>query len=131
MAKVLGVGGVFFKSRDTAALIAWYRDVLGLDFHDWGGVVFTPDQAMSQPGAGTVFSPFKADTDYFEPSTKEFMINLMVDDLDAMLARCKLHGVEPIKTFPDEFNGRFAHILDPEGTKIELWQPREMSAGQG
>lgn len=126
MAKVLGVGGVFFKARDGDALRAWYQRVLGLDFFDWGGTVFTPDVAAAHPGAATVFSPFKADTDYFAPSTKEFMINLMVDDLDAMLARCKAEGVEPVKLFPDEINGRFAHILDPEGTKIELWQPKPM-----
>jgi predicted enzyme related to lactoylglutathione lyase len=74
-----------------------------------------------------VFSPFAADTDYFAPSNQDFMFNLMVDDLDAMLARCKAEGVEPVKMFPDEFNGRFAHIMDPEGRKIELWQPRPMA----
>ena len=127
MAKVLGIGGVFFKSTDTAALSAWYKKVLGLEFMDWGGVVFTPEAAAKHPGAGTVFSPFKADTDYFAPSTKDYMFNLMVDDLDGVLARCKEHGVEPIKLFPDEANGRFAHIIDPEGNKLELWQPKPMT----
>jgi predicted enzyme related to lactoylglutathione lyase len=124
MARVLGVGGIFFKATDQDALIAWYRDVLGLDMQAWGGAVFTPEAMAAHPGAGTVFSPFKADTDYMEPSAKEFMINLAVDDLDGVLARCAEHGVTPLKLFPDEFNGRFAHIMDPEGTKIELWQPR-------
>jgi len=124
MAKVLGVGGIFFKAKDSAALIAWYRDVLGLDMQDWGGAVLTPEAMAAHPGAGTVFSPFEANTDYMLPSTKEFMINLAVDDLDGVLARCAEHGVTPLKMFPDEFNGRFAHIMDPEGTKIELWQPR-------
>jgi predicted enzyme related to lactoylglutathione lyase len=72
-----------------------------------------------------VFSPFEADTTYFAPSTKDFMINLAVDDLDGILARCAQQGVEA-SVFPDQPNGRFAHILDPEGTKIELWQPRPM-----
>jgi len=126
MANVLGIGGVFFKSPDGAALRQWYADVLGLPFRDWGGVWFPADAFAAHPGAGAVFSPFAADSDYFAPSTKEFMINLVVDDLDAMLARCRQHGVEPVKLFPDEPNGRFAHILDPEGRKIELWEPKPM-----
>ena len=128
MAKVLGIGGLFFKSRDQEALREWYGRVLGLEFADWGGVVFTPDMAAAQPGAATVFTSFKADTDHFAPSDKEFMFNLMVDDLDAVLARCKLHGVEPLKLYPDEGMGRFAHILDLEGRKIELWEPKAEDA---
>jgi predicted enzyme related to lactoylglutathione lyase len=126
MAKVLGLGGLFFKAADPAATSAWYSRVLGLDFSEWGGVVFTPDIAAAHPGAGTVFSPFKAETDYFAPSTKEFMFNLMVDDLDAMLAQCSAQGVEPVKVFDPEPNGRFAHIIDPDGRKIELWEPQPM-----
>lgn len=126
MAKVLGLGGLFFKSADPAAMQAWYREVLGIDFHEWGGVVFLPEVAASHPGAGTVFSPFKADTTYFEPSDAPFMFNLMVDDLAGMLERCAAHGVEPVKLMPGEANGEFAHIMDPEGRKIELWQPKPM-----
>ena len=74
-----------------------------------------------------MFSPFEADTTYFAPSTKDFMINLAVDDLDGILASCAKHGVEA-NVLPDEPNGRFAHILDPEGTTIELWQPKPMPA---
>lgn len=125
MARVLGIGGIFFKARDAAALNAWYRDALGLDMQDWGGAIIRPDAMAAHPGAATVFSAFKADTTYFEPSTKDFMINLAVDDLDAILARAAQHGVEA-KILPDEPNGRFAHIIDPEGTKIELWQPKPM-----
>ena len=127
MARVLGVGGVFFKSKDPAGLIGWYRDVLGVEPQDWGGVVFTPEAMAAHPGAATIFSPFEADTTYFEPSTREFMINLAVDDLDGILASCARHGVEAT-VMPDQPNGRFAHILDPEGTKIELWQPQQMPA---
>ncbi len=127
MAKVLGLGGVFYKAADTKASAEWYKDVLGMEFHDWGGVVFTPDAAAAHPGAGTVFSPFKAETTYFEPSTREFMLNFMVDDLDAMLARCKERGVEPLKIMRDEMNGHFAHIMGPDGVKIELWQPMPMA----
>ncbi len=125
MARVLGVGGIFFKARDPAALGKWYADVLGIEMSDWGGAVLLPDAMAAHPGAATVFSPFKAETTYFEPSTKDFMINLAVDDLDAILARLAQHGVEA-KVLPDEPNGRFAHIIDPEGTKIELWQPKPM-----
>ena len=78
MAKVLGIGGIFFKAKDPAALINWYRDVIGLQIEDWGGVVLRPEAMAAHPGAATVFSPFKADTKYFEPSTKDFMINLAV-----------------------------------------------------
>ena len=125
MAKILGLGGLFFKSADPAALVEWYGRVLGISFEDWGGVVFPP--AADHPGALTVFSPFKSDSDYFAPSDKDFMFNLMVDDLDGMLARCAEHKVEPIGPLVDEFNGRFAHIIDPEGTKIELWEPKAVA----
>ena len=129
MAKILGIGGVFFKARDPDALRAWYRRVLDLAIDDWGGVFFTPDLAAAKPGAGTVWSAFKADTTYFAPSTKDFMINFMVDDLAAMLARLAAEGVKGVKALPDEGNGLFAHLLDPEGNKIELWEPKPMAAG--
>ncbi len=127
MARVLGLGGLFFKTGDGAALRAWYGRVLGLEFAAWGGVVFTPDAAIAKPGAATVFSPFKAESSYFAPSDKDYMFNLMVDDLDAVLARCKAAGVEPLAPILDELNGRFAHIMDPEGRKIELWEPKLMT----
>jgi predicted enzyme related to lactoylglutathione lyase len=126
MAKVLGLGGLFFKSADPAATRAWYTRVLGIEFMDWGGTVFAPQDAAAQPGAGTVFSPFEAASDYFAPSSEPFMINLMVDDLAAMLARCADHGIEPILTMFGEANGDFAHVMDPEGRKLELWQPKPM-----
>jgi predicted enzyme related to lactoylglutathione lyase len=126
MAKILGLGGLFFKSADGEKLRDWYGNVLGIAFESWGGTVFLPQDAAAHPGAGTVFSPFAADSDYFAPSDKEFMFNLMVDDLDGILARCAEHGVEPILTMRGEANGDFAHIMDPEGRKIELWQPKPM-----
>ena len=126
MAQVLGIGGIFFKARDPAALSKWYADVLGIEMLDWGGAFLTPEAMAAHPGAGTVFSPFKADTTYFAPSTKEFMINFAVDDLDGVLARAAQHGVTAT-VMPDEPNGRFAHIVDPDGTKIELWEPKPMA----
>jgi len=125
MAKVLGLGGFFFKADNADAMREWYGRVLGLEFHDWGGVWFPAPPFAAQPGAGTVFNPMQSG-DYLAPSTREFMFNLVVDDLDAMLARCKEQDVEPVKLFPDEMNGRFAHIMDPEGRKIELWEPKPM-----
>jgi len=126
MARVLGVGGVFFKAKDPGMLTSWYHDVIGIELEAWGGVVFRPEAMAAHPGAATVFSPFADDTTYFEPSTRDFMINLAVDDLDGILASCAKHGVEA-DVLPDQPNGRFAHILDPEGTKIELWEPKPMS----
>lgn len=126
MARVLGLGGLFFKSPDPAATAGWYSRVLGIAFDSWGGTVFRPEEAAAQPGAGTVFCPFAADTGYFAPSIHDTMFNLMVDDLDGMLARCAAEGVGPLEPLVDEANGRFAHIMDPDGRKIELWQPRPM-----
>ena len=126
MAAVIGVGGVFFKANDADALRSWYERVLRIEMQDWGGTVFLPATMAAQPGAGTVLSFFPADTDYFEPSEKPFMVDLAVDDLDGILARAKEHGVEPVRSFEDQPNGRFAHILDPEGTTIELWEPKPM-----
>jgi predicted enzyme related to lactoylglutathione lyase len=126
MAKVIGVGGIFFKTPDWDSLRGWYKDALGIEFSDWGGAIFTPEMLAGASGAATVFTGFAQDTDYFAPSAKDYMINLMVDDLDAVLERCKACGVEPVKAFPDEANGHFAHIIDPEGRKIELWQPKAM-----
>jgi len=126
MAQVLGIGGVFFKADDKVALYKWYVDVLGVPMESWGGTIFQPQALLDVPGACTVFSPFKRDTDYILPSTKDFMINFVVDDLDGVLARLAAHGVLPTKPVLAEDNGRFAHILDPEGTKLELWQPKPM-----
>ncbi|ALL14011.1 VOC family protein [Caulobacter henricii] len=117
MAKVLGLGGIFFKAADPVAVRDWYARVLGFEVHDWGGVVF------DHPKVGaTNWSPFAADTQYFEPSQAGFMINLIVDDLDGLLARAAAAGVEPTGR-QDEEMGRFAWILDPAGVKIELWEP--------
>ena len=127
MGKVIGVGGVFFKADDPQVTRDWYSRVLGIAFESWGGTVFLPDVAAAHPGAGTVFSPFDAGSDYFAPSEERFMINLMVDDLDAVLARCAEQGVEPILRMPNEANGHFAHVMDPDGRKIELWEPKPMA----
>ena len=118
MGKVLGIGGVFFKAADTVAVNDWYRRVLGFEMADWGGVIF-PQQAAGYQ----VWSPFKADTEYFDPSPHDLMINLIVDDLDAVLAQARAEGVEPLRRDDSDPSGRFAWVLDPVGIKLELWQP--------
>lgn len=118
---ITGVGGVFFKAKDPKALAAWYRDVLGLPLEDWGGAALRYD-APNHPPVLT-WSAFPASTNYFAPSGGNFMINYAVDDMDAFLARLQTKGVTALKR-EDDPNGRFAWILDPEGNKIELWEPK-------
>lgn len=130
MAKVIGVGGVFFLSPDPDGLMAWYADTLGLTINDYGGADFLhADSGKAFPqGARTIFSGFKDTTEYFAPSDKPFMINLMIDDMDSMLSRLKEKGVA-LEGEPQDFDyGRFAWVMDPNGTKIELWQPVEPKA---
>lgn len=112
MAKALGIGGVFFRANDTAALAAWYETHLGV-----------PGFWQQEAGL-TVFAPFKADTDYF-PTGKQWMINFRVDDLDALMAQLRGEGiaVETRAEWDTPETGRFARIADPEGNQIELWQP--------
>ena len=122
MARITGVGGIFFKAADPKALSAWYRDVMGVDVESWGGALFRPD-AEGPPKL--VWNPFRQDTDYFAPSTREFMINFAVDDLDGLIAALKSKGVEILGREDADPNGRFAWLLDPAGTKIELWEPKK------
>jgi predicted enzyme related to lactoylglutathione lyase len=117
---VTGVGGVFFKSKDPKALAAWYRDVMGIRIEDWGGALLRYDAPGHPPAV--VWSAFPAATDDMAPSTREFMVNFAVDDLEAFSARLAAKGVVVHSQAADP-NGRFAWILDPDGTKIELWQP--------
>ncbi len=117
MAKVTGLGGIFYKVRDTAATQAWYQEKLGVG-GEWGAMF--PFAADSADGF-SLLSPFKAETDYFAPSDLPFMINLRVDDLDALLVELKAKGVEPIGVEVEDY-GKFAWIIDPDGVKIELWE---------
>lgn len=123
MAKALGVGGIFFKSNDPLALMAWYGAALGLPVES--GAYATFFAATTPPGGCTVFSPFKADTDYFAPSSSPFMFNLMVDDLDGALQQVQAAGASlagEVQTFD---YGRFGWFIDPDGNKVELWEPSE------
>lgn len=124
MAKITGLGGIFIKSRDPKALSAWYRDVLGIDIESWGGAIFRRGE-QSPPQA--VWSPFEEGTEYFVPSTRDVMINFAVDDLDAYLAQIESKGAKAVGKMQTDPNGKFAWILDPDGTKIELWEPKSFS----
>ena len=122
MARVLGVGGVFFKSKDTEAIGRWYEKWLGFNIYpEWGGTMFTPDKLPA--GAYTVWSPFKADSDYFSPGTNNYMINLIVDDLDAALEQVKRGGADVMSERESSDYGDFGWFIDPDGNKVELWQP--------
>ena len=120
--RVVGVGGVFFKAKDPKALAAWYHEVLGMPLEAWGGAALRYD-APNHPPVLT-WSAFSASTTYFAPSTSAFMINYAVDNMDALLARLHAKNVAILKQDDKDPNGRFAWILDPEGNKIELWEPK-------
>lgn len=122
MKRVTGIGGIFFKSADPKALGAWYRDHLGLDVTDWGGAIFEWGGADSAKGM-TIWNPFKQDTTYMAPSTSSFMINFRVADLDALLATLRAEGCNVVGEPQASEQGKFGWVLDPEGNKIELWEP--------
>ena len=119
MARVIGVGGVFPRMGDPVALREWYTRVLGIAFESWGGTAFP-----ALDGGITAFSFFAPSTDYFAPSTREVMLNFVVDDLDGLLAKAETEGVKPLGRDDSDPNGSFAWIMDPAGMKIELWQPK-------
>ena len=120
MAKITGLGGIFYKSPDTERTQAWYRDTLGLG-GEYGTML--PWSLDASGEAYSLVSPFKDSTDYFAPSASSFMINFRVDDLDALTAELEAKGIE-ILGRQDEDYGNFAWILDCDGIKIELWQQK-------
>ena len=124
MAKVTGIGGVFFKARTNAkVLAAWYAEHLGVPVQDWGGAALDRANDKHADGGVTAWAIAKADSTWFAPSESSFMINYRIDDLDGMLAQLTAKGVA-IQKGPDvEENGKFAWIVDPDGNKIELWEP--------
>lgn len=121
MARALGVGGVFFKCDDRQALGAWYSKHLKLPLSEHGSAAFNFSELPD--GAVCVWGPFEADTDYFRPSDKQYMVNLIVDDLDGALAQVVEGGAELAGEIEEYPYGRFGWFIDPEGNKVELWQP--------
>jgi predicted enzyme related to lactoylglutathione lyase len=123
MKKVTGIGGVFFKSKDPKKISDWYGDNLGLVINPYGSVFEFRQGADPKKKGYTVWSPFKEDTEYFKPSEESFMVNYRVADLPALLEDLRGKGVEIVGEIEEFDYGKFAHILDPEGRKIELWEP--------
>lgn len=124
MQRVTGIGGIFFKAKDPKALGAWYRDHLGIAVEEWGGAAFHWVSPENPSGTGTtIWSPFKEDTNYFAPSAASFMINYRVADLHALLAQLRAEGCEVDAKVEESDYGKFGWVVDPEGNKIELWEP--------
>ena len=124
--RVTGIGGVFFKAKDPKALLAWYEKHLGVPIaedHPSGMFSWSDPDYPGQIGH-TVFAPFDANTTYFQPSQSSFMINFRVENLKELLAVLKTEGIEPEGEPMYEEYGGFAWIMDPEGNKIELWEPK-------
>lgn len=121
MKRVVGVGGIFFKAKDPEVLKEWYAKHLGMKLEPWGGVVF--QDAPGTPPGVTVWSLFKADSQYFAPSTAPFMINYRVDNLDALLEALRAEGCQVDEKVDKSELGNFGWVMDPEGNRIELWEP--------
>lgn len=122
---VTGIGGVFFKSTaDHKALSAWYEKHLGIPMESWGGAVLRWPDDHANDGGLTVWNAAPRDTQWFKPGDASFMINYRVDDLDALLASLRAAGVQVLKGPESAENGKFAWILDLEGNKVELWEPK-------
>src|SRR2546428_5547435 len=124
MKRVTGIGGIFFKAKDAPALQAWYTRHLGLDVQEWGGTAFTWTDDDGKPVAGTtVWSISSAQGDQFAPSTATFMVNYRVEDLHALVKVLREEGCNVLEKIDDSEYGKFAWVIDPEGNKVELWQP--------
>jgi predicted enzyme related to lactoylglutathione lyase len=124
MKRVTGIGGIFFKCQDPAKLKQWYQTHLGFDGDPYG-VKFEWEQTDDPEKRGyTLWSPFPDKTQYFAPSTKDFMINYRVENLEALVAELKKEGVTLLDDIETYDYGKFVHLLDPEGNKIELWEPK-------
>ena len=125
MARVTGIGGVFFKSRkDRKALAAWYQQHLGMRLEDFGGAILKWPEDTAEDRGLTVWHVADPNSDWFSPSESAFMINYRVDDLDELIADLKKAGIELVKGPESHENGKFAWILDPDGNKLELWEPK-------
>lgn len=126
MKKVTGIGGVFFKCQDPDGVKAWYKEHLGFDTDQWGTNFEWRKSGDPDKKGFTQWSPFSDKTEYFQPSTKEFMINYRVENIEELVKELRQSGVticDEIETF--EY-GKFVHILDVEGNKIELWEPNDI-----
>ena len=130
MARVTGIGGVFLKAKDPKALSAWYAKHLNITLSDYGGVNFRWSDEVPKGTGTTAWSMFPADTKYFGPGTQTAMVNYRVDDLDGLLEQMKKDGVQIDPKRDDSAYGKFAWVTDPEGNRVELWQPLAKDAGK-
>lgn len=123
MKKVTGIGGIFFKCKDPNKVKEWYQKHLGLNTNEYGATFEWHQEAGSNKKSITQWTPFKETTKYFEPSTKEFMINYRVENLEALVEELKKEGVTIVDNIETYDFGKFVHIIDVEGNKVELWEP--------
>jgi len=125
MKRVTGLGGVFFKSSDPEKLKEWYSRHLGIKSDKYGGIFRWRDFQKPDQEASTAWGPFRKDTDYFLPSRKDYMFNYRVENLEKLLEILKEEGIEIVGGIEEYEYGKFGWILDPEGNKIELWEPKD------
>lgn len=124
MKRVTGIGGVFFKAKDAQALHEWYRRHLGIDVQAWGGTAFRWHSPESpNPDGMTVWNVMPQSSDYFSPSTAPFMINYRVEDLHALLKLLRDEGCDVDAKVDESEYGKFGWVMDPEGNRVELWEP--------
>ena len=128
MKKVTGIGGIFFKAKDPKASKDWYRKHLGIESNEYGAVFKWTNKENPDKDGSTAWNPFPHDTNYFNPGNQEYMINYRVDDLEALLPLLKEEGVTIAGEMETYEYGKFAWIIDPDGKKIELWEPTDESS---
>lgn len=127
---ITGIGGIFYKSKNPASMYDWYNNQLGIPTNAYGTTFEWRHIDRAELKGETAWCLFKDTSDHFLPSEKEFMINFRVHDLDELLEHLKQSGIEPLGPVQNFDYGRFAHILDPEGNKLELWEPNEEVLGE-
>jgi len=124
MKRVTGIGGIFFNAKDPVALRVWYQRHLGIDVQEWGGTAFTWTDSSGNPTHGTtIWSIGSADNNHFAPGTSPFMVNYRVEDLASLLQVLQDEGCQVLEKTDDSDYGKFGWVMDPEGNKVELWQP--------
>jgi predicted enzyme related to lactoylglutathione lyase len=126
MKRVTGIGGIFFKAKDAKSLATWYKQHLGIDVQPWGGAAFDWTDADGKPvGGTTAWSVTSETSDQFAPSSAPFMVNYRVADLHALIKALKDEGCNVLDKVDDSEYGKFGWVIDPEGNKVELWEPPE------
>jgi predicted enzyme related to lactoylglutathione lyase len=122
--RVTGIGGIFFKAKNPSTLQAWYKEHLGIDVQPWGGAAFDWTDDQGKPvGGTTAWNIAPMESDQFAPSTASFMVNYRVDDLHALVKALRDEGCNVLDKIDDSEYGQFGWVIDPEGNKVELWQP--------